>query len=57
VQELLSHDNITTTQLYAAHRKNAKRELIRDMEWETEFEEFEERRLDGGDSKGEDGSK
>ncbi|MDR1068415.1 MAG: tyrosine-type recombinase/integrase, partial [Clostridiales Family XIII bacterium] len=39
VQELLSHDNITTTQLYAAHRRNAKRELIRDMEWETEFEE------------------
>jgi site-specific recombinase XerD len=39
VQELLSHDNITTTQLYAAHRKGAKRELIRDMEWETEFEE------------------
>ncbi|MDR1778508.1 MAG: tyrosine-type recombinase/integrase [Clostridiales Family XIII bacterium] len=38
VQELLNHDNITTTQLYAAHRKNARRELIRDMEWETEFE-------------------
>jgi site-specific recombinase XerD len=43
VQELLSHDNITTTQLYAAHRKNAKRELIRDMEWETEFEELDAR--------------
>jgi site-specific recombinase XerD len=38
VQELLNHDNITTTQLYAAHRKNAKRELVRDMEWETEFD-------------------
>jgi site-specific recombinase XerD len=36
VQELLSHDNITTTQLYAAHRRNAKRELIRDMEWDEE---------------------
>jgi site-specific recombinase XerD len=36
VQELLSHDNITTTQLYAAHRKQAKRELIKDMEWDDE---------------------
>jgi site-specific recombinase XerD len=34
VQELLNHDNITTTQLYAAHRTNAKRELIKDMEWD-----------------------
>jgi site-specific recombinase XerD len=34
VQELLSHDNITTTQLYAAHRKGAKRELIKDLEWD-----------------------
>ncbi|MDR1796006.1 MAG: tyrosine-type recombinase/integrase [Clostridiales Family XIII bacterium] len=34
VQELLNHDNITTTQLYAAHRKGAKRELIRDLEWD-----------------------
>ncbi|MDR1495460.1 MAG: tyrosine-type recombinase/integrase [Clostridiales Family XIII bacterium] len=34
VQELLSHDNITTTQLYAAHRRNAKRELVKDMEWD-----------------------
>jgi hypothetical protein len=38
VQELLNHDNITTTQLYAAHRKHAKRDLIKNMEWETEFE-------------------
>jgi site-specific recombinase XerD len=38
VQELMNHDNVTTTQLYAAHRKNARRELLRDMEWETEFE-------------------
>ncbi|MDR2162358.1 MAG: tyrosine-type recombinase/integrase [Clostridiales Family XIII bacterium] len=36
VQELLNHDNITTTQLYAAHRRNAKRELIDDMEWDDE---------------------
>jgi len=34
VQELLNHDNITTTQLYAAHRKGAKRELIKDLEWD-----------------------
>jgi site-specific recombinase XerD len=39
VQELLNHDNITTTQLYAAHRKHAKRDLIKNMEWETEFEQ------------------
>ncbi|MDR2157451.1 MAG: tyrosine-type recombinase/integrase, partial [Clostridiales Family XIII bacterium] len=38
VQELLNHDNITTTQLYAAHRKHAKRDLVRNMEWETEFD-------------------
>lgn len=38
VQELLNHDNVTTTQLYAAHRSNAKRELIKDIEWETEEE-------------------
>ena len=36
VQELLNHDNITTTQLYAAHRKGAKRELIKDLEWDNE---------------------
>ena len=34
VQELLNHDNITTTQLYAAHKKNAKRDLIKDSEWD-----------------------
>ncbi|MGI6733115.1 MAG: tyrosine-type recombinase/integrase [Anaerovoracaceae bacterium] len=33
VQELLDHDNVTTTQLYAAHRKNARRDLIRNFEW------------------------
>jgi site-specific recombinase XerD len=34
VQELLSHDSIATTQLYAAHRKGIKRELVKDLEWE-----------------------
>ena len=28
VQNLLDHDNVTTTQLYAAHKKNAKKEII-----------------------------
>lgn len=32
VQNLLDHDNITTTQLYSAHRKNAKRELLESQE-------------------------
>jgi site-specific recombinase XerD len=38
VAALLDHDNVTTTQLYAAHKKNVRRDLVRDMEWETEFE-------------------
>jgi site-specific recombinase XerD len=38
VAALLDHENVTTTQLYAAHKKNVKRDLVRDMEWETEFE-------------------
>ncbi len=33
VQNLLDHDNVTTTQLYAAHRKNAKREIVKNFEW------------------------
>lgn len=27
VQNLLDHDSVLTTQLYAAHRKNAKKEI------------------------------
>ncbi|HHU17747.1 MAG: tyrosine-type recombinase/integrase [Anaerovoracaceae bacterium] len=38
VQALLDHENITTTQLYAAHRKNAKRDLIKNFEWDEEFD-------------------
>jgi len=34
VQELMDHDHVTTTQLYAAHRLRAKRELIKDFEWD-----------------------
>ena len=33
VQNLLDHDNVTTTQLYAAHRKNSKREILKNFEW------------------------
>lgn len=33
VQNLLDHDNVTTTQLYAAHRKNVKRDIVKNFEW------------------------
>lgn len=33
VQNLLDHDNVTTTQLYAAHKKNVKREIVHRFEW------------------------
>ena len=36
VQALLDHEQVTTTQLYAAHKMNVKRDLVRDMEWELE---------------------
>ncbi len=39
VQELLDHDNVTTTQLYAAHKLNTKRELIRNFEWGEDIKE------------------
>lgn len=32
VQNLLDHDNVTTTQLYSAHRKHAKREIVKSYE-------------------------
>ncbi len=32
VQNLLDHDNVTTTQLYAAHKRHAKRDLINQYE-------------------------
>ncbi len=34
VQALMDHDNVTTTQLYAAHGLNTKRDLVKNMEWE-----------------------
>ena len=33
VKTLLDHDNVTTTQLYAAHKKNIKRDIINNFEW------------------------
>ncbi len=36
VQALLDHEQVTTTQLYAGHKMNVKRDLVRDMEWELE---------------------
>lgn len=32
VQNLLDHDNVTTTQLYSAHKKNSKRDIIANFE-------------------------
>ena len=39
VAALLDHEQVTTTQLYAAHKKNVKRNLVTDMEWEMERKE------------------
>ena len=39
VQALMDHEQVTTTQLYANHRMNVKRDLVRDMEWELERKE------------------
>lgn len=37
VKSLLDHDNVTTTQLYASHRKNAKRNIIKNFELDDEY--------------------
>lgn len=39
VQALLDHEQVTTTQLYANHKMNVKRDLVSDMEWELERRE------------------
>ena len=39
VKALLDHDNVTTTQLYAAHKKNIKRDIVNNFEWLDENEE------------------
>ena len=36
VKTLLDHENITTTQLYSAQRKNLKRDIIKNFEWNDE---------------------
>lgn len=36
VQALLDHEQVTTTQLYAAHKQNVKRDLVKNLEWEEE---------------------
>lgn len=33
VQNLLDHDNVTTTQIYAAHRKNVKKNIIDNIDY------------------------
>ena len=38
VQNLLDHENVTTTQLYAAHKKNVKRDIVNNFEWIDEEE-------------------
>ena len=38
VQQLLDHENVTTTQLYAAHKLNTKRDLVGSFEWDDEFD-------------------
>ena len=38
VQELLDHEHVTTTQLYARHKLNTKRDLIGSFEWDEEFD-------------------
>ncbi len=36
VADLLDHDQVTTTQLYARRKAGVKRDLVKDMEWEKE---------------------
>lgn len=38
VQALLNHENLQTTQLYSKHRNAAKKDLIKNFEWEEEFD-------------------
>lgn len=38
VQELMDHEHVSTTQLYAAHKLGTKRDLIGSFEWDDEFD-------------------
>lgn len=42
VAALLDHEQVTTTQLYAKHKENVKRDLVKDMEWEVERKQNED---------------
>ncbi|KKY00184.1 recombinase [Paraclostridium benzoelyticum] len=42
VQNLLDHDNVTTTQLYAAHKKNVKRDIVNNFEWIDDLDDIDE---------------
>lgn len=53
VAALLDHEQVTTTQLYAKHQANVKRNLVRDMEWETERLETAQY-AEGAEKKGQD---
>ncbi len=44
VQELMDHDHVTTTQLYAAHKLNTKRELIKNFEWDEDSSETKDKK-------------
>ena len=34
----MDYDNVTTTQLYAAHKMNVKRDLVKNFEWDEKYE-------------------
>lgn len=44
VQNLLDHENVTTTQLYSAHRKNAKRDVVNNYELLDEFSDRKDKK-------------
>lgn len=39
VQELLDHEHVSTTQLYARHKMNTRRDLVGSFEWDDEFDD------------------
>ena len=50
VQNLLDHDNVTTTQLYAAHKKHVKRNIVNNFEWLDKSDNFNEISLENIDN-------
>lgn len=53
VQELMDHDNVTTTQLYAAHKLNTKRELIKNFEWDEGIQDESSQEIEKGTNENE----